>query len=185
MLRKYGIKNPQTGLHEKVVGYQFGQKIEVRDPHTGEVDRKPLKPFMVNTSVNVFEKEKIVLNPSDSILVEQIKSYHIVSRSSAGLPVFSSENEHALDAMNLCLLVFEQKYGELMKRIFSTKIIPFETIDHYNGRVQTRSFEESSDSEKTNAVVKVASFGGRDVYVKDYTKASARKRPSAFQRSRL
>ena len=137
------MKNPQTGLHEKVVGYQFGQKIDVRDPHTGEVDRKPLKPFMVNTSVNVFEKEKIILNPEDSILVEQIKAYHIVSRSSSGLPVYSSENEHALDALNLCLLVFEQKYGELMKRIFSTKIIPFETIDQYSGRTQSRALSIS------------------------------------------
>ena len=181
-MRKYGLKNPQTGLHEKVVGYQFGQKIDVRDPHTGEVDRKPLKPFMVNTSVNVFEKEKIILNPEDSILVEQIKAYHIVSRSSSGLPVYSSENEHALDALNLCLLVFEQKYGELMKRIFSTKIIPFETIDQYSGRTQSRALSDSEEDKQVGVVAKVASFGGRDIYVKDYTKA-ARSRPSAFRRN--
>lgn len=164
------------------MGYQFGQKIDVRDPHTGEVDRKPLKPFMVNTSVNVFEKEKIILNPEDAILVEQIKAYHIVSRSSSGLPVYSSENEHALDALNLCLLVFEQKYGELMKRIFSTKIIPFETIDQYSGRTQSRVLGGPEADKEVGAVVKVASFGGRDVYVKDYTKA-ARSRPSVFKRS--
>lgn len=165
-----------------MVGYQFGQKIDVRDPHTGEVDRKPLKPFMVNTSVNVFEKEKIILNPDDSTLVEQIKGYHIVSRSSSGLPVYSSENEHALDAMNLCLLVFEQKYGELMKRIFSTKIIPFEIVDQYSGHVQERQFNDAESQERV--VARVASFGGRDVYVKDYTKAS-RSRPSVFKRSRF
>lgn len=123
LLHKYGIENPETGLKDKVVGYQFGQKIDVRDPHTMIKDKKPLKPFMVNNSVIVFEKEKIVLEPSDKLLIEQLESYRIKTISSTGIPTFTDENEHAVDALNLCLLIFEQKYGTLFKSIISSKIL--------------------------------------------------------------
>lgn len=131
MLRKYGIANPITGLAEKTVGYQFSEKIEVRDPYTRKVDRKPLKPFMVNNSVNVFEKEKIVFDPSDKQIVEQFVGYKIKSISSSGLPIYSDENEHIIDAVNLCLLIFEQNYGALLKRIISTQIY---SIDTFKGK---------------------------------------------------
>lgn len=124
LLHKYGIANPQSGLAEKVIGYQFGQKIEVRDPYTMQKDRKPLKPFMVNNSVIVFEKSKIVLDPTDKILIEQLESYRIKSISTTGMPIFTDENEHAVDALNLCLLIFEQKYGALLKAVMTSKILP-------------------------------------------------------------
>lgn len=123
LLKQYGVKNPASGLSEKVIGYQFGQKINVRDPHTNKVDKKHLKPFMVNTSVITFEKEKIVLDPKDKALIEQLESYRIKSISVTGLPTFSDENEHSLDAMNLCLLIIEQKYGSLFKSVMTTRIL--------------------------------------------------------------
>lgn len=123
MLHKYGIENPSTGLKDKVVGYQFGQKIDVRDPHTMLKDKKPLKPFMVNNSVIVFEKEKIIFDPTDKVLIEQFESYRIKSISTTGLPTYTDENEHAVDALNLCLLIFEQKYGSLFRNIMTSKIL--------------------------------------------------------------
>lgn len=123
LFKQYGIANPQSGLAEKVVGYQFGQKIEVRDPHTRKKDKKPLKPFMVNNSVLTFEKEKIVLDPSDKLLIEQLESYRIKSISTTGLPTYTDENEHAVDALNLCLLIIEQKYGALFKSVMTTKVL--------------------------------------------------------------
>ena len=123
LLHKYGIENPHSGLKDKVVGYQFGQKIEVRDPHTMQKDKKPLKPFMVNNSVVVFEKGKIVLDPTDKVLIEQLESYRIKSISTTGVPTFTDENEHAVDALNLCLLIFEQKYGSLLRTVISSKVL--------------------------------------------------------------
>lgn len=123
LFKQYGIANPQSGLAEKVVGYQFGQKIEVRDPHTHKKDKKPLKPFMVNNSVITFEKEKIVLDPTDKLLIEQLEAYRIKSISTTGLPTYTDENEHAVDALNLCLLIIEQKYGTLFKSVMSTKVL--------------------------------------------------------------
>lgn len=128
LLHSYGIQNPSTGLAEKVVGYQFGEKIEVRDPHTRKIDKKPLKPFMVNNSVIVFEKEKIVFDPLDKYMREQFEAYVIKSISVTGLPTYTDENEHSVDAVNLCLLIIEQKYGALFKSIISSKILPLDGI---------------------------------------------------------
>lgn len=141
MLVKYGMNNPSTGLEEKVIGYQFGQKITVRDPHTGKKDEKPLKPFMVNNSVITFEKEKIVFDPTDKIIAEQFGGYIVKSVSSTGMPIFSDENEHIIDAVNLCLLVFEQNYSDLMRRIITTKVSVLGPIlGKEEHEIQTRDF---------------------------------------------
>lgn len=122
MLKKYGIANPVSGLDEKTIGYQFGQKLSVRDPHTGKKDEKPLKPFMVNNSVITFEKQKIVFDPTDEEIVKQFESYVVKNVSSTGIPIFSSENEHIIDAVNLALLIFEQNYSDLMRIIRTSKV---------------------------------------------------------------
>lgn len=121
MLHKYGMANPETGLAEKVVGYQFGEKIEVRDPFTFKKDKKPFKPFMVNNSVITFEKGKIVFDPNDKQLLEQFEAYKVVRVSTTGQPIYTDENEHIVDALNLCLVIFQQKYGSLFKNIISSK----------------------------------------------------------------
>ena len=56
---------------------------------------------MVNNSVIVFEKGKIILNPNDSELLEQFSNYKIKSVSSSGLPIYTSEDEHIVDVV-LC-----------------------------------------------------------------------------------
>lgn len=129
MLHKYGMANPDTGLADKVVGYQFGEKIEVRDPYTFKKDKKPLKPFMVNNSVVTFEKGKVVFDPSDKQLLEQFEAYKIMRISTTGLPIYTDENEHIVDAFNLCLLIFQQKYGTLFKNIISSRVVPLKMPD--------------------------------------------------------
>lgn len=122
LLRKYGMANPITGLHKKVMEYQFSQKIEVRDPYTMQKDKKPLKPFMVNNSVVMFERQKIVFNPKDKKMIEQFEGYRIKSYSAAGMPIYSSENEHIIDAFNLALLAFEQNYGDLFRSLLVQRV---------------------------------------------------------------
>ena len=108
MLHKYGLEHPESGLADKVVGYQFSQKIEVTDPYTRKKDMKDMKPFMVNNSVNLFEKGKIVLDPKDKTMIGQLEEYRVKSISASGKPIYTDENEHAIDSMNLALLIFEQ-----------------------------------------------------------------------------
>lgn len=138
MLHKYGIENPSSGLADKVVGYQFSQKIEVTDPYTRKKDMKHMKPFMVNNSVNIFEKGKIVLDPKDKTMISQLEEYRVKSISSSGLPIYTDENEHAIDSMNLALLIFEQKYGSLLKKIFSVKTAFIGTLDNRDVDVKSR-----------------------------------------------
>lgn len=145
MLHKYGMEHPETGLADKVIGYQFSQKIEVRDPYTKKKDQKHIKPFMVNNSVNAFEKGKIILDGSDKSMISQLEEYRVKSISSAGLPVYTDENEHAIDAMNLALLLFEQKYGSLLKKVYSIKTVFIGTLDSRDEHVKSRDIGETQD----------------------------------------
>lgn len=138
MLHKYGEEHPETGLADKVVGYQFSQKIDVTDPYTRKKDSKDLKPFMVNNSVNLFEKGKIVLDPKDRGMIEQLEEYRVKSISASGKPIYTDENEHAIDSMNLALLIFEQKYGELLKKVYSIKTVFIGTLDNRDVDVKSR-----------------------------------------------
>lgn len=164
------MKNPETGLAEKVVGYQFSEKIEVRDPHTGKKDKKHLKPFMVNNSVNVFEKKKIVLNPEDDLLKEQLGAYVVKSISQSGMPTYTDDNEHAVDALNLCLLIFEQKYGDLMRRVISTRILGFDQKDIFFDKVASRALD------KETAPVAKINLGGKEAYIKDCSLRGAKRK---------
>lgn len=145
MLHKYGMEHPETGLADKVIGYQFSQKIEVRDPYTKKKDQKHIKPFMVNNSVNAFEKGKIILDGSDKSMISQLEEYRVKSISSTGLPVYTDENEHAIDAMNLALLLFEQKYGSLLKKVYSIKTVFIGTLDSRDEHVKSRDIGETQD----------------------------------------
>lgn len=145
LLKKYGIDNPETGFVDKVIGYQFSEKIEVRDPHTMKKDKKPIKPFMVNNSVIVFEKEKIIFDPEDKDMAYQFGNYKIKSISSSGLPIFNDDDEHLVDATNLALLTFEQKYGELMKVITSSRI---KVIDGFKGSEEFAVKKRNDESQR-------------------------------------
>ena len=178
LLHDYGMKNPYPGLADKVVGYQFSEKIDVRDPHTGKKDKKHLKPFMVNNSVNAFEKYKIILNPYDDLLIEQLGSYIVKSISSTGMPTYTDENEHAVDALNLCLLIFEQKYSDLLRRIYSFKVVGFDSLDRgYDDAIKPRQIE------RPKPTVIPIKMGKQDAYIKDSTvSAASKKRLSAISR---
>ena len=147
MLHKYGDEHPESGLADKVIGYQFSQKIEVTDPYTRKKDQKHLKPFMVNNSVNLFEKGKIVLDPKDKTMITQLEEYRVKSISSSGLPIYTDENEHAIDSMNLALLIFEQKYSALLKKVYSIKTVFIGTLDNRDVDVKSRVLGNEKDSD--------------------------------------
>ena len=73
MVKQYGQLNPQTGLHVKTVGYHFGSSLEVYDPVTLKKVKKDFKPFLVDNSVLVFERGRMVLNEKDKVLKRERK----------------------------------------------------------------------------------------------------------------
>jgi replicative DNA helicase len=186
MLHKYGEEHPETGLADKVVGYQFSQKIEVTDPYTRKKDQKHLKPFMVNNSVNLFEKGKIVLDPKDRTMIQQLEEYRVKSISSAGLPQYTDENEHAIDSMNLALLIFEQKYGALLKKVFSIKTVFIGTLDNRNVDVKSRALlEEDNELLPLGAISATPSSSYGIIGVTNFNNTSVNKRASTYQRRKF
>ncbi len=108
-LHKYGIDHPETGLAQKVVGIAFSEKIDVPDPFTHKVTRKPIKPFMVDQVAIQLERRRLVLNKHDTALRDDLMNYSIKRYTSDGAPVFTSISEHTVDALMLALLAFTQQ----------------------------------------------------------------------------
>lgn len=185
MLHKYGEEHPETGLADKVVGYQFSQKIEVTDPYTRKKDQKHIKPFMVNNSVNLFEKYKIVLDPKDKTLIGQLEEYRVKSISASGLPVYTDENEHAIDSMNLALLIFEQKYGALLKKVFSIKTVFIGTLDNRDVDVKSRVLIGESEELPFSAINAASSSTVGIIGVTNFNNRAVNKRSSTYQRRKF
>lgn len=117
MIKQYGKAHPESGLHKKTKGYHFASSLEVYDPITLKKVKKDFKPFLIDNSVLVFEREKIILNDSDKVLKRQLNAYKIIRIGSNGRPIFSSEDEHSVDTLALCLLIFQIEYSNLFKLI--------------------------------------------------------------------
>lgn len=122
-----GEQRPSTGLRNKVKGFQFKNVLEIMDPVTRVVTKEPLKPFMVNQLVIAFEREKMILSPFDETLHKQLIDYEVERISQSGTPIFTSVNEHFVDALGLAYLAFVLEFPELTKSIKkpvnTTKII--------------------------------------------------------------
>lgn len=184
MFHAYGLRNPESHLAEKVVGYQFSEKVEVIDPYTRKPDLKHMKPFMVNNSVNVFEKGKMILDPDDKYLIEELEEYRVKSISAAGLPVFTSENEHALDAMNLALLIFAQKYDKLLRRVFSTKAVLIDSVLDKRNFGTERDLLPNQKNDNEDSIVKIVRTpGSRDGIVSIMNPQKSNHYPSSFSRA--
>lgn len=121
-LHLYGKHHPNSGLATKVIPVQFAEKVSVRDPYTRKKDEKDVKPFMVNSSVNLFEKGMIALDPTDTQLRTQLEQYIIKAISPNGRPTYSDENEHYVDALNLCMLGFTMQYDSMIRVQLAKKI---------------------------------------------------------------
>jgi hypothetical protein len=118
MLHKHGVKNPHTGLRKKVKGIAFKSSIEVRDPSTKQIDKKEMKPFMVESQRILFERNQLVFSGDDDDLYLQYISYIVGSTTYTGTPKFEmagGQPDHAHDAIMLACLAITQHYNELLK----------------------------------------------------------------------
>lgn len=113
----YGDEHPKSGLKEKLVGWQFKNKVEVIDPVTRTVDKKPMKPFMVNQLTIAFERERMILSQYDETMRKQLTDYVVERVSQNGDPVYTSENEHSVDALGLAYLAMVLKFPNLTDQV--------------------------------------------------------------------
>lgn len=168
-LHLYGKHHPASGMHKKVIPVSFSEKISVRDPYTKKKDDKDVKPFMVNNSVNLFEKGMVALDPKDNQLREQLEQYRIKAISPTGRPTYSDENEHFLDALNLCMLGFAKQYDSMIRVQLAKKIAAITGLDkelmesNTTGATglsptQRSNYEETIDENRSARSTKVGSI---------------------------
>lgn len=77
---------------------------------------------MVNQLVLSFERDRIMMSPYDAILHKQLTSYEVERRGANGKPVFTSKDEHFIDALGLAHLAFVFEFKELTKTIKEIEI---------------------------------------------------------------
>jgi replicative DNA helicase len=125
-LHIYGEEHPASGLKNKVKRWQFSQALEMIDPITGEAEKKPMKQFMVNQLTLAFERDRMMLSPFDEVLYTQLINYEVEKFGADGKPIFTSKDEHFIDALGLAYLAmvleFKALTGTIKDREVSTKM---------------------------------------------------------------
>lgn len=99
------------------MGWQFKNNIDIVNPVTGMSVKEPLKPFMVNQLALAFERERFILSPFDETLHRQLVDYVVERISQSGMPVYTSKNEHFVDALGLAYLAFVLKFPDIAANI--------------------------------------------------------------------
>jgi hypothetical protein len=108
-------------LMERLVAYNFSQKVELRSPIDGRVITKTGKEFLVENAVSVFEDNRIWFSEQDKSLLDQLLNYRVLRRSiTTNKPIYGPENErigdHRLDALMLALGGITLEYSLYSKR---------------------------------------------------------------------
>ena len=112
-LHIYGDEHPESGLKNKLKGWSFANKVDVYDPITGEKESKPMKPFMINQLQLAFERGNMILSPWDDTIYNQLINYEVEKMTASGIPVFTSKDEHFIDALGLAYLAMVLEFKRL------------------------------------------------------------------------
>ena len=91
------------------------------DPITRMITKEPVKQFMVNQLKLSFERDRIALCPYDEHIYRQLVNYTIERYSSDGKAIFTSKDEHFIDALGLAHLAFVLKFPEVAQAIEGIK----------------------------------------------------------------
>ncbi len=148
-LHIYGKEHPETGLHNKVKGWQFANTLDIEDPVTHEMQKKPMKPFMVNQLSIAFERHRMVLSPFDELVSKQLIDYRVERIGKNNQPVFCSENEHFVDALGLAFLAFVLEFTELVNTVKEVERISKVNFVNNNRMASAKSINSMFNSLKT------------------------------------
>jgi hypothetical protein len=187
LLKQYGTQNPYSGLATKLKGVSFSETVEVPDPHTGQKQKKDMKPFMVDTLRQYFERNMIFFTSADEELYRQLISYIVARITPTGRPVFEMAGnpaDHCHDALILATLAIKQNYDDLMvfKSTNSVRTMSSSMVDPL---LALASNGPQRSHEKEKAEDKYGSTGNAPVKIEraNMVKRSSRKRE--IRRSRF
>lgn len=117
MLRKH--------LGDKVQGVFYGSTIELPDPYTGAMEKKPLKPFLVNQTALMLERGQLRIPHKDTseTIHRQMTDFRVVKVSErTKQPTYNDTDEHGLDAMIFALYAFMNEYPELVDIVHKREV---------------------------------------------------------------
>lgn len=106
---EYQIELLRKNLGDKVKGVHLGSSQLVRDPHSREFDKKPLKSFIVNQTTLLLERGQLRIphRDMDETLARQMTNYQVIRHSAkTGEATYTDTDEHALDGLMFGLLAF-------------------------------------------------------------------------------
>lgn len=121
---EYQIEMLRKALGEKVKGVFYGSSVEVRDPISRVIEKKPMKPFLIGQTSLLLERGQLRIPSKEQTEVfhRQLTNYQVVKVSErTNVPTYTSEDEHALDAMVFALYAFMEEYPELVDTIEATE----------------------------------------------------------------
>lgn len=136
-LHERGVKAAPNSVDKRLVKTQvinFSSAIIVRDPWTKKKVKKPVKPYMVNNSVRIFENQFIEIPSEDEKLIKQLGGYIIDRVTPNGIPVYAADakwGDHILDALILALLGFHMEFSTLIKPRVATSVNPIDAESMY------------------------------------------------------
>lgn len=117
---EYQIELLRKALGDKVNRVHLGSSEEVKDPYSREMIKMPMKPFIVNQTVLLLERGKLMIpsKKKDETLSRQMTNYQVVKYSpKTGEATYSDTDEHALDALMFTLYGFIKDKPELANTI--------------------------------------------------------------------
>jgi hypothetical protein len=119
-----GYTHPDARL-TKIIAYDFGSKIETRDPFTKQPMQKWAKGFLVENAVRFFENNVIYYPGTDDVLTKQLEGYCIDRVSDIGRCVYKPgpAGDHSLDAMMLSLVGFALEMSSIGKPRYRMDIV--------------------------------------------------------------
>jgi replicative DNA helicase len=123
--------DPAYKLHEKIRRINFSQGIQAIDPATKMVEKRRIKPEMVNRLANKFDAGEMVLNPFDDHLKRQLENYVVVKMTASGEPKYTSEDEHAVDALMLATWGLYCEFGKKLVQSVNQSFVDGPIGDRY------------------------------------------------------
>jgi len=129
LLHALGAEAPPNSVDRKLLdakSINFSSYVDIYDPGTNAKVQKPLKPYMVNNAVRIFEEELIEISEYDNHLIKQMENYIIDHYTPKGIPVYKASPEfgdHDLDALMLALLGFNLEFSSLTKPRFVASFV--------------------------------------------------------------
>jgi len=136
-----GRAHPELNIAKKLVVIDSGAVVEHWDHVAKKQVKKRNKSLMVSFSVISLEEGMIALpkeEDEDTRLVGQMRSYTVKNITARGEPAYEGE-DHILDAFNLAIYGFQQKFGQLLmsKINYSLSLIPEPRMHNYPKRAGT------------------------------------------------